>query len=189
MLIAKHCADFPNAQVKVAGQLIGEVAWRAPDDDLALVRVEPTVRRHLDCNPGSDGGQCHIQEQVFPRALGRVFLNERFGEQAVPMRAAALPGGNETFCTSGSSTGVNCSWTPVRTPSDGFSPGEAAAAFGTGIGVIVGDSGGPVIGTQGQFYGIIVKRGINRLQGLMAYIPSDRVFRALPYYYTIAEPN
>lgn len=188
LLIAKHCAQ-DKAEVKVGDKAIGVVTWRASDDDLALVRVDPNSTRRVVCSGAYQLHRCTIVETITPRALGRVILDTPFSTRAVPMRPAATPGGNERFCTSGSTTGVNCSWIKTPTPATGYSPGEAAAANTDGVGVLVGDSGGPVVGTQGQFYGIIVTRGIGANLGLMGYIPSDRAMRALGSGYTLADPN
>lgn len=188
LVIAKHCAQN-GAEIKVAGQDVGSVIWTAPDDDLEIVRVDPNVRRQPVCSGASQLHRCTIIEDVFPRARGRVFLNTPFGERPIPLSRSDAPGANETFCTSGSSTGVNCSWTTVPTPARGYSPGEVAAAHATGIGVIAGDSGGPVVGVNGQFYGIIVTRGLRENYGLMGYIPAGRVFQKLGSGYELAGPN
>nr|WQM79103.1 hypothetical protein PCFP21_255 [Curtobacterium flaccumfaciens pv. poinsettiae]WQM79199.1 hypothetical protein PCFP23_250 [Curtobacterium flaccumfaciens pv. poinsettiae]WQM79337.1 hypothetical protein PCFP24_435 [Curtobacterium flaccumfaciens pv. poinsettiae]WQM79412.1 hypothetical protein PCFP11_325 [Curtobacterium flaccumfaciens pv. poinsettiae]WQM79447.1 hypothetical protein PCFP31_065 [Curtobacterium flaccumfaciens pv. poinsettiae] len=186
LLIAKHCAP-DGADIKVGGQSVGKVIWTAPSDDLELVQVDPNFNRQVVCQPGSVH-RCTIVEHVYPRAFGRVFLAPNGRPRTIPMTASSVPGGDERFCTSGSSTGVNCSWSTAPTPRTGFAPGEAAASHTQGIGVIAGDSGGPVVGANGQFYGIIVTRGIGPLLGLMGYIPSSRALSAVGSY-EIAPPN
>ncbi|MBF4619476.1 serine protease [Clavibacter sp. VKM Ac-2873] len=188
LMIAKHCAQN-GAEVKVGGEVVGSVTWTAPDYDLEMVRVDPNVRRTPVCTGASQLHNCFIKEDIFPRAFGRVFLDTPFGERPIPMRAGAQPGADETFCTSGSSTGVNCSWTSAPTPARGYEPGEVAAAHASGIGVIMGDSGGPVVGVNGQFYGIIVTQGLQENVGLMGYIPASRVLGEVSSNYALADPN
>jgi hypothetical protein len=185
LLIAEHCAQ-DRAEVKVGGSVVGNVVWTAPQDDLELVRVAPSTRRQVVCSGASQLHRCSIVETVTPLAVGKVILSTPFGERPIPMRPPAVPGTDESFCTSGSSTGVNCSWITTPTPREGFRPGQVAAGHTEGIGVIVGDSGGPVVGRQGQFYGIIVSRGLDQNAGLMAYIPAERALHAVGSGYELA---
>lgn len=154
LLIAKHCAPY-KGNIKVGGASIGTVIWTAPDDDLELVEVAPNYQRRLVCRGGSAGPDCSIVETSLPRAFGRVFLSSDGRLRAVPMRAAATPGGDETYCTSGSTTGVNCSWKTVATPPRPLDPGGATAIHSSGYGVLQGDSGGQLLVLTGSFTGLL----------------------------------
>lgn len=184
LVLAQHCAPKIGAAVGLNGRQIGVVTWMSSTDDVELVQVPPEVTSPKGCY-GQHG--CFQGNQVAPLAVGRVVLSTRGGERAVPMRPAAVPGADERFCTSGGFSGVNCNWMldTDRPGNWGDDRGTIAVTTG-GRGAQNGDSGGPVIGEQGQLYGIIQRGGDGAYTSLMQYLPIDEILSQLDHGYDIA---
>lgn len=184
LVLAKHCAPRINDPVGLDGHQIGVVSWVSAKDDVELVLVPPEVTSSRGCY-GQHG--CFQGNMVAPRAVGRVILSTRGGERAVPMKPAAIPGADERFCTSGGKSGVNCNWMldSDRPGNWGDNSGTMAVTTG-GRGVVEGDSGGPVVGEQGQLYGILQRAGNPPYTSLMQYLPIDELFSQLDHDYDIA---
>lgn len=186
IVMAKHCANYDGAELTLRNQDAARVIWRSSTDDLLIAKVEPSTRRNVVCTGVSQQHNCRIDIEATPRALGRVVLTTTMGERAAPVRGTAVPGADEHYCTSGVITEMDCNWTTVPIPAEGWDPGEVAAQNARGYTLSTGDSGGPVVGMGGQLYGIITKRGLNAYHDMMAYIPMARVFESIPHYYELA---
>lgn len=163
---------------------IGTVTWMSATDDVELVEVPPEVTRPDNCR-GIHG--CFQGSIVAPRAVGRVVISTRSGERAVPMRAPAIPGADERFCTSGAMSHMSCNWKLESDRPANWGDSRGVIAHSTnGQSVERGDSGGPVIGEQGQLYGIIQRMGAGPTADLMQYLPIDQLFVQTERAYEIA---
>ncbi|QWL30688.1 S1 family peptidase [Rathayibacter toxicus] len=188
-VIARHCINFVGDTVKVGGEDLGNVSFISRTDDIALIKIKPNTRRQPTCFSSSLGPRCAIASSSTPRAEGQVILGSPASPRLMRVRGTGVPTRDETFCTSGSVTGVNCTWRTTPTPpaSDGFDPGEVAArTTSPALSVVFGDSGGPVLNTRGQLYGIIVRRGTDHLLGVAGYVPMSRVWATIGNYYNLA---
>lgn len=184
LVLAKHCAPKMGETITFNFLPVGTVTWVSATDDVELVEVPPEVTRPDNCS-GAHG--CFQGSIIAPRAVGRVVISTRGGERAVPMRAPAVPGADERFCTSGAISHMNCNWMAQsdRPANWGDSTGVIARST-NGQGLKRGDSGGPVIGEQGQLYGIIQRAGTGTFDNLMQYLPIDELFAQTGRAYEIA---
>ncbi|NRD09131.1 hypothetical protein [Rathayibacter agropyri] len=184
LVLAKHCAPRIGATITFNFRPIGTVTWISATDDVELVQVAPEVTKPENCS-GAHG--CFHGSIIAPRAVGRVVISTRGGERAVPMRAPAVPGADERFCTSGAVSHMNCNWmTDSERPANWGDDTGAIAQSTSGQTVEHGDSGGPVIGEQGQLYGIIQRVGTGPYTDLMQYLPIDQLFAQTGRAYEIA---
>lgn len=150
-------------------------------DDVELVQVAPDITPPQGCFSSING--CFIGSIARPRAVGQVIMRVGGSERPVPMRPPASPALGERFCTSGSTTGLNCYWLVQ----EGRGGDAAAQGFATNpLGLDFGDSGGPVISLQGQLYGIIQRGGMEGPMAFMRYMPIDQLFRQLDHEFDIA---
>ncbi|AZZ56666.1 hypothetical protein [Rathayibacter iranicus] len=184
LVLAKHCAPKIGETIIFNFFPIATVTWMSATDDVELAEVPPEVTRPDNCS-GAHG--CFQGSIIAPRAVGRVVISTRGGERAVPMRAPAIPGADERFCTSGAVSHMNCNWMVEsdRPANWGDSTGVIARST-NGQSVERGDSGGPVIGEQGQLYGIIQRTGTGPSEDLMQYLPIDELFAQTGRAYEIA---
>lgn len=181
LVLAKHCAPQIGAAVFFNSVHIGTVSWMSASDDVELVQVAPSITLPQGCFSSING--CFIGSIARPRAVGQVIMRVGGSEAPVPMRPPATPAMGERFCTSGSTTGVNCYW--MLPGGRGINP--AAQGFAVNpLGLDFGDSGGPVISQQGQLYGIIQRGGMEGFWAFMRYMPIDQLFRQLDHEFDIA---
>lgn len=189
VVIAGHCAT-EGTEVNVGPRNgIGKVVWVSSRADIELVKVEPISRPHWTCDPGSTLHHCGYSTYYTPRAIGNIFLfAPPGGIRSIPIRGTAVPGGGETFCTSGARSGVNCTWSTATLPVSGLYGRAGATTWAHNV--VSGDSGGPVAGTGGQLYGIISQGGIpgGDTPDMMNYVPMATVFEELPGY-VLAPPG
>ncbi|PPI52137.1 hypothetical protein C5D35_10515 [Rathayibacter toxicus] len=190
LLIAKHCAPYKGAEIKLDETTIGTVSWLSATYDAELVKVAPSTTQRPICTGASQLHNCFIPSAT-PRAVGKVILNSGSTQAAVPVPGTGLPAPGERFCTSGSVTFVNCSYEATGVPPEGWDPGELAARTNGRYNVLPGDSGGPVASIGGRLYGIIVQQGHgahdrHNYQGLMGYLPIDTVLQDLSWTYALA---
>ena len=187
LVIAKHCVNEVGSAIRFRDEQIGEVSFMSPDRDIALVKVDPVMRRQPVCSGASQLHRCFISEDSTPRASGKILLRANNGVGVIPVAGSGDPRGDEIFCTSGSVTGVNCGWRLAAGDHDGvFPPGENVARSMRNQSVVMGDSGGPVAGRDGTLYGIITTRGNGQYEGLMSYVPMSKVFDTIGPYYALA---
>jgi S1-C subfamily serine protease len=165
-VIAAHCVQRSDEVVLVAEEPVGKVVMRSPDHDLALVQIDPEVRQLTHCHVTSFGPSCSRSYSYTPRASGQVFLDTprpgARGGGPVPMVGYGVPSAGEHFCTSGSSTGTQCSWQRADIPTGSIwhQRGVPKSARSLDAVVTKGDSGGPVVSQSGRFYGIISDSGV-----------------------------
>lgn len=184
LILAKHCAPEIGAQLGLGRQPVGIVTWVSATDDVELVQVPPEVTRPEGCY-GSHG--CFVGSRIAPRAVGRVVMAVHGRERAIPMRYMAIPGGDERFCTSGAVSRINCNWVSERErPWTWGDDGGQIARSTNAIGVEAGDSGGPVIGSEGELYGIIQRFGTGAFVNLMQYLPIATFMAQTDHAYDIA---
>ncbi|AZZ56176.1 hypothetical protein C5E08_09895 [Rathayibacter iranicus] len=174
---AGHCGNVGD-DVSV-GQVgtVGKVIWKARVADIMIARIDPLARNSYHCAGSSTLHNCSPMTTFTPRAIGNVFLYDHTGEYAsVPVAGFGAPEPNETFCTSGAVSGVNCTWfldpdVPLYQP---LVLGASTKRKAT----LDGDSGGPVVSRGGQLYGFISKGGKSgtRLVGFMTFVPISRLF-------------
>ncbi|WP_258370427.1 MULTISPECIES: S1 family peptidase [unclassified Curtobacterium] len=200
MVVAKHCANRGDEEVYVKSDAesarggiaeVGNVVWRSPDTDLALVKINPTVHNTRACGTTSHGGPSCIPITSYSvNALGRVLtasLRTR-SIYAQPVPGSGDPGEDETFATSGSTTGVQLEWnklserawpTNFRNRRDGDEAASSNTAF-----LLGGDSGGPVFNaSSGKLYGIITDQLPRTTQpSTMVYIKLSKFFKEMPRY-------
>jgi len=196
IVIANHCVSRNGEGVVVNGKVVGQVISRSGTDDIALAKIDPDPVRTNRCNVGSFGVPlCTSGFRWEPQAHGRVVIASlrTRDDEAVPMPGWGAPGVNETFCTSGSFSGVNCSFAYAPVPESWFPTGISDAAKSDVLNPITGgDSGGPVMSANGKFYGIISLSGMlsatHETQSLMGYVRAEKVFQDFPGY-NIAPPN
>ncbi|AZZ54792.1 hypothetical protein [Rathayibacter iranicus] len=184
LVLAKHCAPAIGTTIRLGTRPIGIVTWISAVDDVELVQVPPEITSTQGCH-GAHG--CFGGDLIVPLASGRVVLGTPGGERAVPMKPAAIPGADERFCTSGGISGVNCRWMVEtdRPGNWGDSAGQIAVTTGDRL-PQRGDSGGPVVGQQGQLYGIIQRGGFGSYSNLMQYLPIEELFSQLNHEFDIA---
>ncbi|MHC2186584.1 hypothetical protein ACVLV4_002247 [Rathayibacter agropyri] len=181
LVLAKHCAPEIGAAYSLNSVQIGTVSWMSATDDVELVQVPPEVTLPQGCFGSING--CFIGSTARPRAVGQVIMRVQGSERAVPMLPPASPALGERFCTSGSTTGLNCYWLLQ----EGRGRDPVAQGFATSaLGLDFGDSGGPVISQQGQLYGIIQSGGMYGALTFMWYMPIDQLFRQLDHEFDIA---
>jgi hypothetical protein len=184
-VIAAHCVHRYGEEILVGREEVGKVIMRSPDHDLALVQIDPEVQQLTHCHVTSFGPSCSRSYSYTPRASGRVFLDgPRPGARGggpVPMVGYGVPSAGESFCTSGSTTAMQCSWQRADIPvtSIWHQRGIPKAARSFDGHVAGGDSGGPVVSLSGRFYGIISDSGILAgepdLADLMGYTDAHAV--------------
>lgn len=186
LALAKHCAPEVGTELGLGRRPVGIVTWVSRTDDVELVQVPPEVTSPEGCF-GSHG--CIVGSVIAPRAVGRVVMAVHGRERAIPMRYMAIPGGDERFCTSGAISKVNCNWVSERErPWSWGDDGGQMARSTNAVGVEAGDSGGPVIGSEGELYGIIQRFGTGALVNLMQYLPIATLMSQTDYAYDIAPP-
>ncbi|MWV31295.1 trypsin-like serine protease [Rathayibacter iranicus] len=185
LVLAKHCAPELGMEFTLNSVVIGRVSWLSATDDLELVQVAPEVTPPRGCYSSING--CYINSLARPRAVGQVILRGIGGERPVPMLPPASPAPGERFCTSGSTTGVNCNWIVYEGGTGRWREPGVAQAFATNAqGVDHGDSGGPVVSQQGQFIGIIQKGGGHGRVNIMQYMPVAELVLQLDHEFDIA---
>lgn len=186
VLTASHCGRT-NDDVKVGNQVVGKFVWRSERSDLRLVRIEPSRRNFTHCSAPSTGLTCSIVTTYEPLALGKIFVSTT--GIALSIRGTGAPNTNEVFCTSGHTTGINCTWGKVPTPPGWMHPvtpeiTKSAETYGRNV--EGGDSGGPVasFGTRGLIYGIISTKGMHWSEhpNKMTYVPIAQFFQEQPGY-------
>ncbi|PPI50385.1 hypothetical protein [Rathayibacter iranicus] len=184
LVTAKHCAPEIGRVYSVGNMQVGIVTWVSPTEDVEFVQVPPEVTRTDSCFSSQ---ACFLGSIIAPRAIGRVWMAVHGRLRAIPMRYRAVPGADERFCTSGVISGVNCNWVleEDRPPDWPSMQGQIARSLNA-IGVQWGDSGGPVIGADGELYGIIQKLGLGGYRYLMQYLPIETVMSESDYLYEIA---
>lgn len=186
IVLAKHCSSGVGAVIRLNFVNIGEVVWQSSTDDVELAVIPP----YRSPTPRACFGSvvsCIAGSAVAPRAVGRVMMSTRSGERSVPMRAPGTPAPGERFCTSGLESGVNCNWVSEAVRPPGWNDQTGTMARSTNAqGLLHGDSGGPVIGQNGELYGIIERRGEHEHGNLMQYLPIATVFDQIGHNYQIA---
>jgi hypothetical protein len=114
-----HCGSIGD-QVIVANRTLGKVIWKSGISDLMLIRVLPSYYQTSHCGIGGSGApNCIYFVHTHPLAVSRVLTDtlQARGLSSVPItevRNGAPATG--TFCTSGKTTGVNCTWTTTDLP-------------------------------------------------------------------------
>ncbi|QIS40556.1 trypsin-like peptidase domain-containing protein (plasmid) [Clavibacter capsici] len=196
VVTANHCVARTGEKVYVRNEIesrhgntapVGTVYWRSDDIDLALIKIEPTVHVSYTCGSSSHGApHCLPVTTWTPNALPRVLTasvrtRSIYGQ---PVIGYSDPGPNETFATSGSTTGVQVNWMnlSVRAWPPGFRAphnGDQAASSTTDL-LLAGDSGGPVFNPDtGMLYGIMTDQVPRRLteDSTMVYIKLYEFFK------------
>jgi hypothetical protein len=189
VVTAKHCFADGDAMT-FGGELVGTAVWRDPTLDLALVRVDPIVHNNRTCAPTSAGFHCVGSVDYEPRADGRVFLatlrTRSVGRE--PIVSTGTPPDSTLFCSSGATSGPDCTLRSVRvSPNMGLLPGEAVAARGSVV-EASGDSGGLVCSHDGVAYGIIKGRLLNPGATLVTYTRIGEFFAHAPGRFSLAAP-
>lgn len=185
LVLAKHCAPELNMEFALNSVVIGRVSWISATDDVELVQVAPEVTPQQGCYRSING--CFLNSLARPRAVGQVILRTLGGERPVPMLPPVSPARGERFCTSGSTTGVNCNWVLYEGGTGRWREEGVAQAFASNAqGVDLGDSGGPVVSQQGQFIGIIQKGGGHGQVNVMQYMPVAQLLLQLDHEFDIA---
>jgi hypothetical protein len=189
LVTAKHCFQDGTA-VTFEGEQVGEAVWQDPALDLALVRVEPIVHNNRSCAPTSAGFHCVGSVDYEPRAVSRVFLaslRTRSVERIPVLSTGAAPD-STVFCSSGATSGPDCTLRSVRvTPAMGLAPGEAVAVKRS-TGDSDGDSGGLVCSPDGVAYGIIKGRFATSTATFIRYTRISEFFAHAPGSFSLAAP-
>ncbi|AND17330.1 hypothetical protein C5C18_13185 [Rathayibacter tritici] len=183
LVLAAHCAPHIDSEFSINNVPIGAVTWISPTDDLELVQVPPDVPSRGCFSYGCFVGGATPR----PRAAGQVIMGPLHREAPVRMLPPASPAPGERFCTSGGVSSVNCNWVsePNR-PADWGSQRGVLARTLNAIAMTSGDSGGPVISQQGNFYGIHTRGGTGPYPNLQEYIPAEQIFEQIGSEYGIA---
>ncbi len=181
-----HCVTL-GQKVRVGNTEVGAVSWVSTDSDLALIRIEPTTSRSQYCYPISAGHRCEIVLTYEPRAVGEVFLgrNRSGQESSIPITGTGIPSDREIYCTSGASTGINCSWTQTSPPAGIHIGPHQVTSRTSGANTGPGDSGGFVGSRSGTLYGIHSAGG-GAINGQFAdgesYVPIGVLLRERPTF-------
>lgn len=185
VVTAAHCASRVGQTVQVAGESVGRVYWISHESDLALVRVEPTQIRRLQCSGSVSGApHCTIVSHVVPRAVGQIV----FGSSGVPnsgvltVTGSSIPADREYFCMSGIATGTNCDQINTTVPFGLQLPPHQQIAYSTGVVIRNGDSGAPVFSRSGKLYGILSASYNDAFERYSTYVPIGRFFDEQPAY-------
>ncbi|PPG87326.1 hypothetical protein C5C00_11285 [Rathayibacter rathayi] len=183
LVLTKHCDPHIGARFWLNGEVIGSVTWMSDTDDVELVQVPPDSLTHGCFSYGCMVGGFSPR----PLAVGKVIMGPLQREAPVRMLPPGSPAPGERFCTSGSVSSVNCNWAsePNRPANWGTNRGliiRSLNATSTGA----GDSGGPVISRQGNFYGIIQRTGNRENINLTQYLPAEQIFEQIGSEYGIA---
>ncbi|WP_146077483.1 hypothetical protein [Rathayibacter rathayi] len=183
LVTTAHCAPHIDSEFSMDDVPIGVVTWISSTDDLELVQVAPEVSTHGCFSYGCFVGGVAPR----PRAVGKVVMGPLQREAPVRMLPPGSPAPGERFCTSGAVSSVNCNWVsePNRPAHWGSDRGVLARALNA-TGMTQGDSGGPVISQQGNFYGIHTRGGLNPYLNLQEYIPAQEIFEQIGSQYGIA---
>lgn len=185
LVLAKHCAPELNMEFAVNSVVVGRVSWISATDDVELVQVAPEVTPPQGCHSSING--CFLNSLARPRAVGQVILRTLGGERPVRMLPPVSPARGERFCTSGSTTGVNCNWGVYEGGTRCWRMEGTAQAFAFNAqGIDVGDSGGPVVSEEGHFIGVIQRGGGRGQENVMQYMPAADLLLQLDHEFDIA---
>lgn len=156
--------------------VVGTVVWRSFTSDIELVQVLPRAdNMKRRCAGSKNPSFCLKRPTYSPRADNRVFALSESKEQSTLVKGweETL---KQTFCTSGSASGVRCVWQRTGAPRQhvGF---ILQFADSSGANILVGaDSGGPLVSDDSHLIGIVSSVRVGRL---LAYTSMGQVLKEL----------